>query len=218
LACAALALALGACSSSAPQQHGLVVHGAGTSAATPHWAPHYRALAKRIARLKLPTGDSDRFHIHALLTIYDRGYLVTVPANVGIDHAASVESTLHTHDRTGIIHMEAAHRFPYTLGDFFTVWGVRFGAGTLGSLNDNGSNRVWVYVNGTLIADPTRHVLAKDDNVVIGYGTESSFPHTVSGSILKRVERGAKSLPCAAATPTRPATRCLAPKHPHLSA
>ena len=123
-----------------------------------------------------------------------------------------MKSTLHTHDRTGVIHMEAAKPFRYTLGDFFAVWGVRFGGGTLGSLEDSGSDRVWVYVDGKRITDPARHVLANNDNIVVAYGTKDSFPHTVGDYWLKQVEKGGKALPCAAATPTAPAKPCLAPK------
>jgi hypothetical protein len=38
--------------------------------------------------------------------------------------------------------MEAPRSFRYTLGDLFAIWGVRFGAGTLGALQDDGGNRV----------------------------------------------------------------------------
>jgi hypothetical protein len=68
------------------------------------------------------------FHIHALLSIYNQGLLVTVSAGVGIDDRDRVESSPHTHDTTG--------RF-------------RFGAGTLGSLKDDGDNRVLCWSTAT---------------------------------------------------------------------
>lgn len=61
-------------------------------------------------------------------------------------------------------------------------------------------------------------MLAKNDNIVIGHGTNESFPHTVSSYVLKQAESGSKSLSCAVATPTRLATPCLPPKRPHHSA
>jgi hypothetical protein len=65
----------------------------------------------------------------------------------------------------------------FALGDFFAVWGVRFGGGTLGSLRDDASDRVWVYVNGKLITDPARHLIANGDDISVGYGPKGSFPH-----------------------------------------
>ena len=84
LASAAAAFAIAGCGSSGFPERGLVVSGPGIVASAPPWAARYTDLAKRIAELKLPTGDSERFHIHALLTIYDQGVLVPVAAHIGL--------------------------------------------------------------------------------------------------------------------------------------
>lgn len=207
---AATVVALAGCGKSGPREQGLQVTGPGIRATQPPWPPQYSGLAARIRTLGLPTGSAVRFHIHAELNIYNQGLLVTVPAEIGIDQRRHIETTIHTHDFTGIIHMEAPHPFRYTLGNFFTIWGVRFGAGTLGALEDNGSNRVWVYVNGKLISDPARHVLANGDNISIGYGTQSSFPHQPSTRILKEVETGKGGFSCSGG-PTKKQKSCLTP-------
>jgi hypothetical protein len=198
-------------SSSAPPEKGLLVAGPGVRATSPPWPPQYRALRPRLARLGIPTSDSEKFHIHALLSIYNQGLLVPVPPNVGIDKPHRVESSLHTHDYTGIIHMEAAKPFRATLGGFFAEWGVRFGAGTLGALEDHGQNRVWVYVNGRLISDPARYVLHNGDDIAVGYGPQGSFPHRPPTRLLEEVERGGSALACSTSTPTKKASSCLAP-------
>jgi hypothetical protein len=46
-----------------------------------------------------------------------------VPANIGIDEQAGYLTSLHTHDATGIIHVESPTRRSFNLGDFFDVWG-----------------------------------------------------------------------------------------------
>lgn len=207
---AGAALALCGCGQSDPADRGLVVSGPGIRATQPPWPPQYAGLAARIHKLGLPTGSSEKFHIHAQLSIYDQGLLVTVPANVGIDKPQHIESTLHTHDPTGIIHMEAPRPFRYTLGDFFAIWGVRFGAGTLGALQDGGRNRIWVYVNGRLISDPARYVLHNGDDISIGYGPQNSFPHRPGTYLLKQVEAGKSSLSCSGG-PTKKQKSCLAP-------
>jgi hypothetical protein len=40
------------------------------------------------------------------LSVYDQGLLVTVSANLGIDERHHVETTIHPHDATGIIHID----------------------------------------------------------------------------------------------------------------
>ena len=59
-------------------------------------------------------------HEHAHLTILIRGQIRTVPAFVGI--TATQICWLHTHDTSGIIHVEAGDSRTFTLGDFFAVW------------------------------------------------------------------------------------------------
>lgn len=78
-------------------------------------------------------------------------------------------------------------------------------------MQDDGSNRVWVYVNDKLISDPARHVLANGDDVSIGYGPENSFPHQPSTYVLRQVMAGKSSLSCTAGLVTKQKV-CLAPK------
>ena len=118
--------------------------GPGIRASLPPWAPEYQQLAARLAAIGLPTAGSDKFHIHALLDVSVDGRDVAVPANIGIDAANHLESTLHTHDQTGVIHMEAPHPFAYTIGDLFAVWGVRFAQGELGALRAHGDEQLHV--------------------------------------------------------------------------
>ncbi len=203
---------LAGCGQSGPAESGLLITGPGIRATQPPWAPEYTGLAQRIKTLGLPTGSSEKFHIHAQVNVYNQGLLITLPADVGIDKRHHVETTIHTHDATGIVHMEAPRPYRYTLGDLFAIWGVRFGAGTLGALQDDGTNRVWVYVNGKRIADPARYVLRNGDDVSIGYGALNSFPHQPSDYLLKKVMAGKSTLSCAAG-PTKKQKSCLAPEH-----
>src|SRR5439155_474484 len=93
-------------------------------------------------------------HIHSHLDIYVNGSPVTVPAAIGIvdpvpdpdegiASATFIYSPLHTHDASGIIHVEAsAPPLTMTLGQFFDVWQVRLGGGCLGATC--GGLRAWV--------------------------------------------------------------------------
>jgi hypothetical protein len=82
----------------------------------------------------------------------------------------------HTHDATGIVHIESDRPYPFTLGQFFKIWGVRFGATRIGGYADLGAQRVWVLVNGRRVADSADHVLRAHDRIVVGFGRRGSFP------------------------------------------
>src|SRR6476659_1332155 len=112
-------LAISGCGSSSSDPKGLTIAGPGLQTGQPPWPPEYRHLPQRLHELGLPPTGKETFHIHAMLHIYVNGLLSPVPADIGIDHSRGIEASLHTHDRSGIIHMEADHPFRYTLGDFF---------------------------------------------------------------------------------------------------
>jgi hypothetical protein len=153
----------------------------------PPWMPEYAHLPQRIKQLGLPPVGKEQYHTHALLHIYNDGLLIPIAPNIGIDRAKKAYSSVHTHDSTGIVHMESKVPHKFKLGDFFVIWGVRFGDASLGSLVNKGDKQVRVYVNGKQISDPVNHVMRDKDNISIGYGTDSSFPHAPSTKPLKLV-------------------------------
>jgi hypothetical protein len=67
------------------------------------------------------------YHIHVHLSIYLNGTRLRVPADVGIGGANLPAPlcmyALHTHDATGIIHVENPVPRRFTLGQFFMLWG-----------------------------------------------------------------------------------------------
>jgi hypothetical protein len=76
------------------------------------------------------------FHIHAHLAIYVRGQQKFVPYGIGIVPPYQLQNTtsgafvaggskfywLHTHDETGIIHIESPQHRTFTLGNLFDIW------------------------------------------------------------------------------------------------
>ena len=59
------------------------------------------------------------------------GAKVTVPAGIGFEVSngkVTGLTVLHTHDTSGVIHIESAANKPYTLGQVFTEWGVALNA------------------------------------------------------------------------------------------
>jgi hypothetical protein len=162
--------------------------------------------------MRLPPGGSERFHIHAMVHVYVDGLLSPLPANVGIDQARRLESSLHTHDSSGIVHMEAPHRYPFTLGDFFGVWGVKLGPDRVGGLTGLGGDHLHFYLDGRPLANPAAHVLHDGDSVVIGYGPVGSFPHNPSTVLLRELNGPNGALSCSASRDGRRTKSCLAPQ------
>jgi hypothetical protein len=144
-----------------------------------------------------------------MLHIYVKGLLVPLPAEIGLDPANGIESSMHTHDSTGIIHIEAPHPFRYTLGDFFAVWGVKLGPAQVGGLTGYGGDKLHFYLNGKPLSDPAALVLRRDDSIAIGYGPVGSFPHNPSTILLREVEKGEGGLGCGKTKNGKSAHSCL---------
>lgn len=165
-------------------------YGPGVTDAPPPWKPEYAHLKERIQKLGLPPVGNEKYHHHAILHVYNEGILIPVPANVGWLAQAKVYSAIHTHTPNGIIHMESIRPHQFKLGDFFFIWGVALGKQSLGSFHNAGNKQLNVYVNGKRVADPVNYVIHEGDNIAVGYGTDSSFPHQPDKSALKTVNGG----------------------------
>ena len=185
----------------------MTISGPGLQGGTPPWRPEYAHLRQRIKQLGLPPAGTERFHIHALLRIYVDGILVPIPRNIGIDESQGIYPSLHTHDRTGVVHMESTHPHRFTLGDFFGVWGVRLGPDRVGGLR---GEDVHFFLNGRPLRDPAAYQMRDGDNIVIGSGRLDSFPHKPSTELLRAVRAG--TLGCSARRGGRRATSCFAPR------
>lgn len=64
-------------------------------------------------------------HIHPYLQIWVDGKNVTIPGDIGITQSGGCLEPIHTHDASGILHVElsqAEANKTWTLGDFFSIW------------------------------------------------------------------------------------------------
>ena len=216
LAAALAALVLAGCGTTGATgitngSSGTVVAGPGVQTGAPPWKPEYAHIQRRMRVLNLPRPGSEKFHIHELLHIYDDGLLVSVPGNIGIDERQHVESALHTHfNSPGVIHMEADKPFAATLGEFFDVWGVALGPDHVGGLKATSDKPLHVFVNGRPITDPAAHVLRKNDNIVIAYGSLAGVPRIPDTTALDDANgTGRNPGPCSIGTGAKKRTKCF---------
>jgi hypothetical protein len=126
------------------------------------------------------------FHIHAHLEIYVNGQQRAVPGGVGIVPPYQIQQSpvgpfitggtafywLHTHDRTGVIHIESPVPRVYTLGEFFDIWGQPLGTAQVGPAR----GAVTALVNGTRFTGrPGNIPLHAHDVIQLAVGPVVSF-------------------------------------------
>ena len=76
---------------------------------------------------------------------------------------------MHTHDDTGVIHIESPENRTFTLGQFFHIWGETF---SNNQIFDNNNNTLSVYVNGKKVDSKTDYrkiPLNERDEIAIIY-------------------------------------------------
>ena len=140
------------------------------------WPPQYEGLQGRVQSFGFPPQSDAGYHVHAVLRIYAEGKQITVPEKIGIVSSEEYLAPLHTHDTSGLIHIESSQPYPFKLGQFFSIWGVKFTNTQLGGYVAGHGNVLSVYVNGKPVANPVEYVMNAHDLIVVGYGKPGSFP------------------------------------------
>jgi hypothetical protein len=140
------------------------------------WKPEYSFLAQRLSAYNFPQQTDVGYHVHAELKVYINGKQTTVPANLGIDPQGRFISPIHTHDTSGVVHMESTKYYPFTLGEFINIWGVKFTNDQLGQYKTGDGNVLQLWVNGKQVSDPVNYQMKAHDIMILGYGKPDSFP------------------------------------------
>jgi hypothetical protein len=153
-------------------------------------------IMERVAAAGLPGFTSEKlfFHVHAHLDVFVDGKAVPVAAGIGIsDELGNAQeagkskcdrpciSPLHTHDDSGVLHVENDSDRQINLGQLFTEWGVRFSPDCVGAYcaPDKGPK---VYVGGQqFTGDASTIVLKNFTEIALVIGTPpptipSAFP------------------------------------------
>jgi hypothetical protein len=114
------------------------------------------APAPNAARVRCQPVEQLANHFHTRLTILQDGSPLTIPAYIGI--RPSCIYWLHTHDTSGVIHIETPiteFRTTFTLGDFFSVWGEPIDSSHAGPANvtSDRSMKTWVQADPSATAE-----------------------------------------------------------------
>jgi hypothetical protein len=136
------------------------------------------------------TEEQLAFHIHAHLAVYVNGRPRAIPYGVGVLAPLQLQQTpdgpfvvggagfywLHTHDTSGVIHIESPIQRRYTLGEFFDVWGQPLGPNQVGPVR----GPVTILVDGAVRGgDPRDIPLDAHSMIQLDVGTVVPFrPYT----------------------------------------
>ncbi len=122
-----------------------------------------------IAGIECSETEQVNYHVHAHLAIFVNGQEQTVPANIGIEPTCLY--WLHTHDASGVIHVEAPQQGDYTLGQFFDIWGQPLSSTELLDHKADAQHQVVAYVNGRKFDGSLRDIpITPHAVIVLEYG------------------------------------------------
>jgi hypothetical protein len=112
-------------------------------------APPPQQTRAAVAAVGLPllSMEATDVHFHAHLDIVVNGQSVTVPADIGIA-AEDAISSMHTHDATGIVHIESPSAAKFSLGQFFTEWQIPLSTTCIKTVCNTGASSWRFYLKG----------------------------------------------------------------------
>ena len=129
--------------------------------------------APTIDGIQCNTSEGAATHIHQHLSIDIKGQPFAVPGGIGIDNTRATPCLywLHTHDASGVIHVESPTGDTYTLGNFFDIWQTPLSRTQLMTLMATKTHSVRAYVNGRLYrGDPRSIPLMAHALITLEYG------------------------------------------------
>lgn len=144
--------------------------------------PIYNSAYPPIDRVYCDQLEQTTQHIHVHVSIYIDGTHTPVPANVGVPLDTIGNPIcfywLHTHDASGVIHIESPGKETFTFGQFRDEWHQKFQHLDFPSqlLLNNG----WViWINGQKYAGTLEHIpLAAHNLITLAYNSPHVIPDT----------------------------------------
>jgi hypothetical protein len=140
------------------------------------WSFDPAARGAQLDGIQCSTSEQTAYHIHAHLTVFVNGTRRAIPAGLGIPVGTPVAQPsggpfvgsgtrlywVHSHDQSGVIHIESPVQMLYTLGDFFDIWGQPLSRGQVGLAK----GKVSAYLNGTLFTGDRRSIQLRPHAVI----------------------------------------------------
>jgi hypothetical protein len=145
---------------------------------TPRAAQPTPIAAQPVAGVGCDPGEQIATHYHAHLSIFDGTTPVPVTAQTGITQSCFY--WLHTHDETGIIHIEAPQnqaKTNFTLGQFFRIWNQPLTSNQVATIPIGASQQLKVWVDGKPYSEnPSQIVLRSHELIALQIATGNQPP------------------------------------------
>jgi len=130
------------------------------------------------------------FHIHSHVSIFHNGVHIAFPIAEGIvnpvlthngtqTNAGTCFYNLHTHDMSGIVHMEAPAPTTFTLGQVFDIWGMPLSASNVAGFS--GPTLFYIGANSNAVpsvysGDPRAITLTNHEQITLEVGLPFVYP------------------------------------------
>jgi hypothetical protein len=150
------------------QYSGYAQNTSSSSSATP------ATTATTLDRIQCNVSEHFVFHIHTHVDIFFNGKHVSIPPQIGIIPGKCIY-WMHTHDGSGIIHIESPIKRDFTLGQFFDLLKMKVSNPKVFDNTFNGKDNVpSVSINGSKVPSTTNYrdiKLSPHQEIVLVYGT-----------------------------------------------
>ena len=146
------------------------------------WDIQTATLRDRLKAIGLPAlkYEGTALHIHQHLNLFIHGKNMQIPPEIGINEGEFFISPIHTHDTSGVMHIESPVVQDFTLGQFFDIWGVKLTKECVGGFCTEGDGKLRVYANGSEVTDNPRNLkLESHQEIVVIYGNELELPSPI---------------------------------------
>ena len=115
----------------------------------------------------------EQYHIHPHLQIVINGQNIPIPGDIGKE-IFGCERVIHTNDTSGIIHIEPNVYQPFTLGDFFGVWGKPFSRDRILDYVRDAEHEIVMTVDGNESDEFENLVLRDGQQILIDYKAKTA--------------------------------------------
>ena len=157
---------------------GTIVAYAIYSSGQPQTEPIVNPAYQPVGGIYCDQQEQTAFHIHAHLSIFINGQPAPLSQGIGIASDSSCFYWLHTHDTTGVIHIESPAGHSFVLGNFLDEWSsTQFSSLNYPSQLDLSG---WTaYLNGKLYQGNYRNIPLLSHNLItIMYNSPNAKPDT----------------------------------------
>jgi hypothetical protein len=131
----------------------------------------YKApAAQAINGVQCNTIEATTYHVHSHLAVLVDGKNQTIPSQIGILTSPNCLYWLHTHDTTGVIHVESPQQKQFVLGQFMDIW-QKTVPSSKSFFNSLAGKPLKAYVNGTQFQGDYRNIeLTSRQQIVLAFG------------------------------------------------